>query len=70
MLALNYNTVIDAYQFRHYNYDIEDMKNIAENHRGKCLSKEYLGARKHLLWECSSGHRWEATPNNVKNKGT
>jgi ribosomal protein L44E len=46
------------------------MQKIAESRDGKCLSKEYLGVRKHLLWECLHGHQWEATPDNVKNLHT
>ncbi|MFX1297544.1 MAG: hypothetical protein ACFFD2_22165, partial [Promethearchaeota archaeon] len=49
-------------------YNIEDMKELAEDRGGKCLSDKYINAKTNLKWECSNGHKWEATPDNVKNK--
>lgn len=49
---------------------IEAMRALAESRGGKCLSDEYCGLTKHLLWECPFGHQWNATPNNVKNHGS
>jgi len=46
---------------------IEQMQAIAKNRGGKCLSNKYVNAHTDLLWECSKGHRWKATSNNVKN---
>lgn len=48
---------------------LSDMHKIAHQRGGKCLSKEYLRDSSNLLWECSKGHRWKATPNNIK-RGT
>ena len=48
---------------------IEEMRELAESRGGKCLSKNYRTARERLLWKCSQGHKWEATPDNIK-KGT
>jgi len=45
---------------------IEEMRKIAENRGGECLSVEYVNTNIKLLWKCSKGHTWEATPNNVK----
>ena len=45
---------------------IEDMQKLAEAKGGKCLSEEYKGARINIEWECSEGHKWEATPDNIK----
>jgi len=45
---------------------IEEMQEIAESRRGKCLSKTYHGNHKHLLWECDKGHQWKATPAHIK----
>ncbi|WP_423798172.1 zinc-ribbon domain-containing protein [Neobacillus sp. SAB-20_R2A] len=45
---------------------IEDMKVLAKEKEGKCLSDVYINAREKLLWECKKGHTWEATPDNVK----
>ena len=45
---------------------IEEMCQIAEKRGGKCLSETYLNNHAPLLWECKIGHRWEATPKNIK----
>ena len=49
---------------------IEEMRTIAKSHGGKCLSNKYVNAFTKLEWECSKGHRWMATPNHIKNRGT
>jgi hypothetical protein len=46
---------------------IAQMQALAITRGGKCVSTEYLSCRDKLLWECSKGHRWEATPSNIKN---
>lgn len=45
---------------------IENMKALAANRKGKCLSTEYLHSHKDLEWMCEKGHTWFATPTNVK----
>jgi len=45
---------------------IEDMIIIANRQGGDCLSKIYTNYATKLLWECSKGHRWGATPNSIK----
>ena len=45
---------------------IEEMQEIAQTRGGKCLSENYLGPHKKLVWECAKGHRWETTPNTIK----
>ncbi len=45
---------------------IEEMRSIAEERGGKCLSDTYAGAMTKLTWECAEGHQWEAKPNNIK----
>jgi len=47
---------------------IEDMQKIAKSRGGRCLSTKYAEAHKKLLWECSQGHSWEATPSSIKNR--
>jgi hypothetical protein len=47
---------------------IDLMIKIAESRGGKCLSDKYKNKSLKLLWECSEGHRWEASPGNVKNR--
>jgi len=46
---------------------IEDMHKIAKSRGGKCLSKKYLYAISKLKWECSEGHQWMASPNQIQN---
>jgi hypothetical protein len=45
---------------------IENMQKLAETKYGKCLSEAFVNVKTKLKWECSSGHIWEATPNNIK----
>jgi len=45
---------------------IDEMKTIAEERGGKCLSNLYVNSGTKLLWQCKEGHLWEATPSNVK----
>ncbi|MEE9213964.1 MAG: hypothetical protein V3U54_04095 [Thermodesulfobacteriota bacterium] len=49
---------------------IEEMRIIAEEHNGKCLSKRYKNARTRLKWRCAEGHIWKAMPDSVKNQGS
>lgn len=49
---------------------IEAMRDLAEKRGGKCKSEVYVNSKTHLLWECGYGHEWEATPNNVKTRGS
>ena len=44
---------------------IDDMRTLATQQKGKCLSSEYKGVHTKLLWECAEGHQWEATPGNI-----
>ncbi len=45
---------------------IEEMKGLAKERGGECLSTTYQDARSKLLWQCVEGHEWEATPDNIK----
>lgn len=45
---------------------IEEMRQIAKERSGKCLSSTYIHIQAKLLWECAKGHQWEATPANIK----
>jgi len=49
---------------------IDFMRKLARERGGRCLSKEYVNGRVHLLWECCNGHRWQASPGNVHNRGS
>jgi len=46
-------------------YTIEEMRQIAQNRGGKCLSDIYISNQTKLLWECSEGHQWEAIPTSI-----
>lgn len=45
---------------------IEEMQRVARARGGKCLSERYLNNRHTLMWECKRGHRWRASPYNVR----
>lgn len=45
---------------------IEEMYKLANKKGGKCLSEKYINSKSKLLWECSNGHRWYATPFSIK----
>lgn len=47
---------------------IEDMREIAKERGGKCLSDIYINNQTKLRWKCKNGHEWEATPNCIKSK--
>jgi len=46
---------------------IEDFQRIAIEKGGRLLSEEYVGCNTSMLWQCSEGHQWEASPNDIKN---
>jgi hypothetical protein len=48
---------------------IKQMKQLAKNKKGKCLSKKYKNNSTNLLWKCNKNHIWIAIPNNIK-RGT
>jgi len=45
---------------------IEDVRHLAAERGGECLSPAFIGARTPLLWQCVEGHRWKATPDNIR----
>jgi hypothetical protein len=53
---------------------LKDLKRLALERGGKCLSRKYLNARTPLRWECTYGHRWRSVAGQVKDglhkKGT
>ena len=49
---------------------IEQMKEIAIERGGKCLSQKYINSKTKLKWECSEGHQWRATPDSIKYRGS
>ena len=45
---------------------IKEMGELASKRGGRCLSTEYKSSSTKLLWQCSKGHQWKATPNSIK----
>lgn len=45
---------------------IFDMKRIAAERGGDCLSSKYVNNSTPLIWKCRAGHIWKARPGNVK----
>ncbi len=44
---------------------IHDMHEIAAKKGGYCLSTEIVNTKTKLVWKCSKGHIWKATPDSV-----
>ena len=49
---------------------IEEMRQVASERDGFCLSSNYIGAREPLLWRCKYGHEWSASPVNITSKNS
>ncbi|MDA2290798.1 hypothetical protein PDN46_20895 [Bacillus cereus group sp. Bc191] len=45
---------------------IEQMKELALEKGGKCLSDSYINNASNLTWQCSKGHIWEASPYRIR----
>ena len=45
---------------------LKEMEAIAVSGGGSCLSPAYEGNHMKLVWECSQGHRWQATPAHIQ----
>ncbi|WP_106543954.1 zinc-ribbon domain-containing protein [Prolixibacter denitrificans] len=43
-----------------------EMQKLAKAKGGKCLSPAYFNSKVKLLWQCSCGHQWLATPFSIK----
>ena len=48
-----------------HRYTIEDMRELAHERGGECLSDEYRTTLGKLWWRCAEGHEWETTPNTI-----
>jgi len=53
----------------HRDYTIKDMQALVKKRNGRCLSKQYISTHLKLMWQCHVGHKWSASPANVK-RGT
>lgn len=51
-------------------YTIEDMKRVARERGGECLSHHYQNAHTKLTWKCGKGHVWQAIPKSIYLHGT
>jgi hypothetical protein len=47
---------------------LKDLQELAISRKGKLISTTYVSYKNKLIWECASGHRWEARINDIKNK--
>lgn len=45
---------------------IEEMRKLATERGGECMSSEYSNTHSKIKWRCAKGHEWEAIPANVK----
>jgi vacuolar-type H+-ATPase subunit E/Vma4 len=45
---------------------LNEAKSIAEERKGKCLSKSYISSHHKLLWECEFGHKWRSSLSTIK----
>ncbi|WP_322062938.1 hypothetical protein [Paraburkholderia sp. J63] len=45
---------------------LAEVRQLAAERGGRCLSTEYMNSNTHLLWECANGHQWQAVPSSVK----
>ena len=50
-----------------YKYTLEDIKKIAINKGGECLSQKYINNYTPLIWKCNKGHKWSAKLHKIKN---
>jgi hypothetical protein len=49
---------------------LEEMRALARERGGECLSTEYpRGRKKRIRWRCGEGHEWESAPAAVKHSG-
>lgn len=46
---------------------IQDMRLMAAERGGRCLSRRYVNKDTKLRWECAKGHRWRSTGGHVRN---
>jgi len=44
---------------------LSEMRHLAKQRGGKCISRRYISSRIPLRWRCRRGHQWKAMPTNV-----
>lgn len=45
---------------------LEDMRVMAADRGGECLSTEYVNTKTLMSWRCAAGHEWEARAKNIR----
>jgi hypothetical protein len=45
---------------------LEEMRQLAVNRGGACLSDHYVDNKTKLRWRCAEGHEWSAIPSNIQ----
>ncbi len=50
----------------HFDLYLPELKKMAKERGGRCLSKDYKDTKKPLQWKCKRGHIWWARPHNIK----
>ena len=47
-------------------YTVDDMRKLAAQRGGKCLSQVYVNHETLMRWRCARGHTWEAKPRQIR----
>jgi len=45
---------------------LADLRATARERGGRCLAEVYVNNKRPVSWECARGHRWNASPNRVR----
>jgi hypothetical protein len=56
----------NAYVNTRLKQGLEELRLLARQRGGKCVSGTYVHSHRKLLWECAEGHQWEGTPTNIR----
>jgi hypothetical protein len=51
-------------------HTISEMRTLARDRGGECLSERYSSAHAPLHWRCGAGHEWRAPAASIKNRDT
>jgi hypothetical protein len=62
----NFNKKVDYNQIHFNKFNLDILRGIAKNKKGKLLSKLYISTHSKLEFECEKGHRWLAKPSRIK----
>ena len=67
LFEINYKIDINFNKVFEHKSKLDELKSIAANKGGVCLSDKYINVNTHLTWQCSNGHVWKAIPKTIKN---